>query len=155
MRQQSQINLSTCTVHTRSFVQLPDPTNTKQSSFGFLRGDRTRLPETRGNSRLPAEPGKTQASAAEYKTSHPINQEQHCWWMSAAVSSCWILFENTCTSQRTPAQHWKNIDLTPGSIAQYVFCPQLGLPRLVQASLTKSNVGRWRTRLLYHRGFQD
>lgn len=35
-----------------------------------------------------------------------------------------------------------------------MFCPQLGLPRLVQASLTKSNVGRWRTRLLYHRGFK-
>lgn len=134
MRWQSQMNLSTCTVHTHSFEQLPEPTNTKQSSFGFLRGDHTRLPETRGNSRFPAEPGKTRASAAEYVTSHPINQEQHCCWMSTAVCSCWIIFENTSMSQRTSAQHWKNIDLTPGSIAQYVFCPRLGLPRLVQAS---------------------
>lgn len=113
-----------------------------------------------GNSRFLAsrvKPGKKLASVAEPQTSHAINQKQHQCWMSAEalvpVCSCWILFENTSRHQKhLRKHHWKNRDLSPGSIAQYVL-PVPYLLHLVQASLTKSNVWRWRPRLLYHRSF--
>lgn len=61
---------------------------------------------------------------------HPINKEQHCCWMCTEAFSpvCfhWILFKNTsCRHQRTMAHHWKNSVLTPGSVAQYLFCQGL------------------------------
>lgn len=39
---------------------------------------------------------------------------------------------------KNSAQHWKNIDLTPGSIAQYVFCPWLGFCALFRPHWLKA-----------------
>lgn len=54
------------------------------------------------------------------------------------VSIGFSLKNTSCRHQRTMAHHWKNSILTPGSVAQYLFCQGLGCCALLRPRSLKA-----------------
>lgn len=145
VRDQRQINLPSCTVHSCSFVQLPEPTK-HQYSFGKVIHILRRHGETRDSLYPVLNQGKWHI---------PLTRNSTVAWCAPRLS---FLFVSVGFSLKTLAVVPKNYG-TPlekyssDSRKHCSICVLFvaWLLHFVQAPLTKSNVRHWRTRLLYHR----